>query len=195
MTELVLRAEMAIRAAHAASDAAGKHRLLVALDGRCASGKTTLAAALSAALSDIGCTVLHMDDFFLRPEQRTPSRLSTPGENIDHERFLSEVLRPLAEGEMPIYRPFSCRTQTVGDAVDLALAPIVLIEGSYACHPRLRDRYDLRLFLSVDPKTQMDRILARNGDAAAIAFRDRWIPLEEAYIAACAPQTVCLCLS
>ncbi len=169
--------------------AEGRARTLVALDGRCAAGKTTLAAAISDAL---GCTVLHMDDFFLRPEQRTPERLATPGENIDHERFLAEVLGPLHEGRPVLYRPFSCRTQTVGDPTPLTPTAIVLVEGSYACHPALRDHYDLRLFLSVDPETQMARIRSRNGETGAEIFRTRWIPLEEAYISACRVREACV---
>ncbi len=184
------RAESLIRRGYAE---AGKHPFLVALDGRCAAGKTTLAASLAERLADIGCTVLHMDDFFLRPEQRTPERLSTPGENIDHERFLAEVLQPMCAGKPMVYRPFSCRTQTVGEAARLTVHPIVLVEGSYACHPALRAFYDLRLFLSVDPATQMARIRERNPATAEI-FRTRWIPLEEAYIGAHNPQAVCVLL-
>ena len=58
--------------------------LLIAVEGRCASGKTTLASALQ---KELGCCVFHMDDFFLRPEQRTRERLLTAGGNIDYERF------------------------------------------------------------------------------------------------------------
>ena len=43
--------------------------LLVALDGRCAAGKTTLARMLGERY---GWPVVHLDHFFLRPEQRTP---------------------------------------------------------------------------------------------------------------------------
>ena len=52
-----------------------------------------------------------MDHFFLRPEQRTPERLRTPGENVDHERFLEEVLCPLRAGRVFWYRPFDCSVQ------------------------------------------------------------------------------------
>ena len=66
---------------------------LVAIDGRCASGKTTLAALLQKQIQD--CYVVHMDHFFLREEQRTKERLETPGGNVDHERVLADVLQPL----------------------------------------------------------------------------------------------------
>ena len=41
-----------------------KDAVIVAIDGKCTSGKTTLASKL-AELYD--CNVFHMDDFFLRP--------------------------------------------------------------------------------------------------------------------------------
>ena len=61
-----------------------KDFVVVAIDGKCTSGKTTLAARL-AEIYD--CNVFHMDDFFLRPEQRTPERFAQIGGNVDYERF------------------------------------------------------------------------------------------------------------
>ena len=50
--------------------AATQPRVLVAIDGRCAAGKTTLAASLQAQLE---CNVFHMDDF---SSARSSARLS-----------------------------------------------------------------------------------------------------------------------
>ena len=161
--------------------------LIVAIDGRCASGKTTIATELARRLK---AELIHMDDFFLRPEQRTQERLSTPGGNIDHERFLEEVLIPLCRGEVVSYRPFSCATQALGEPISVPAASVILVEGSYACHPCLRDHYGLRIFLTVNPEEQMHRLRLRNG-AYAEVFRDRWIPLEESYFGACDVQNCC----
>ena len=49
--------------------------VFVAIDGPCTSGKTTFAAMLNRRF---GGNVLHMDDFFLRPEQRTAARYAQP---------------------------------------------------------------------------------------------------------------------
>ena len=178
-------AEGRIQALLAAIEEAGQRGsrkpLLVAIDGRCASGKSTIAAALAERL---GATLIHMDDFFLRPEQRSEERLAIPGENIDHERFLAEVLLPLREGSTVTYRPFSCARQALGEAVEAAVTPIVIIEGSYALHPRLRGMYDLRIFFTVDPGEQLSRLEKRN-PAFLSSFKERWIPLEEAYFSAC----------
>lgn len=164
--------------------------VLAALDGRCASGKTTLAGALGERY---GWQVIHMDHFFLRPEQRTPERLSTPGENVDHERFLEEVLCPLKEGRSACYRRFDCHTMALGEPIRVEPGPVILVEGAYACHPRLWDYYDLRAFLTVEPELQRMRILARNGPERLQVFQERWIPLEESYLSAWDVERRCDC--
>lgn len=156
-------------------------QVVVALDGRCGSGKTTLAARLQ---KDLRCSVYHMDDFFLRPEQRTEERLSQPGGNVDHERFLEEVLLPL-QGTQPItYRPYLCTQQRLGSPVTVGANRLTVVEGAYACHPKLWAHYDLRVFLSVAPDEQMRRIEKRSGPEKAAMFAQRWIPFEERYFKA-----------
>lgn len=155
---------------------------LIAVDGRCAAGKTTLAERLHETA---GWGVFHMDSFFLRPEQRTAERLSTPGENVDHERFLEEVLIPLKDGAEKItFRPFDCGEQSLAAPISVKAARVCVIEGSYSCHPKLWDFYDLRIFLTVDPEEQMRRIVRRNGSEKAKQFAEKWIPLEETYFSA-----------
>ena len=70
---------------------------LVAIDGPCGGGKSTLADDL--LFNYPGTQIFHMDDFFLQPAMRNEKRLSQPGGNIDYERFLSEILQPLSRGE------------------------------------------------------------------------------------------------
>jgi len=155
--------------------------VIVAIDGRCGAGKTTLAGALA---EETGYPVVHMDDFFPQPFQRTAERLAMPGENVDHERFYREVLEPLRSGRPAFVRPYDCRTGEIGEPVPVPDAPLIIVEGSYSCHPALWDDYDLRVFLDVGPMTQMRRITERNGAEKAKEFKNRWIPLEERYFAA-----------
>lgn len=156
--------------------------LIIGIDGRCAAGKTTLAAGLQA---EIGCAVFHMDDFFLRPEQRTEERLRAAGGNVDRERFLEEVLLPLKNGESTVvYRPYDCKSQTLREEVKVRTAAVNIVEGSYSLHPSLWDFYDLRVFLTVSPEEQTRRIILRNGRENSEIFMSRWIPLEEKYFAA-----------
>ena len=81
--------------------------LVLALDGRCGSGKTTLANALAAQLP--GCTLLRTDDFYLPPAQRIPDWAHTPCANMDLTRLRDEALRPAYGGQPLSYRAYSCR--------------------------------------------------------------------------------------
>lgn len=165
-----------------------KNRLLIAVDGRCASGKTTFADTLQKR---IGCTVIHTDHFFLRPEQRTEQRFSEAGGNMDYERLREEVLLPLSEGKNFSYRKFDCGKMELSSEIDVIPTSVTVIEGSYSCHPTLWEFYDLRIFFTTDPQEQLRRIRIRNGSKAVSQFRERWIPLEEKYFDVCKIQERC----
>ena len=154
-----------------------KERVLVAIDGSCAAGKTTLAETLSKMYD---CNVFHMDSFFLRPSQRTPERYRETGGNVDYERFREEVLEPLLEGMSFSYRPYDCKTATLQEAVEVCPKGLNLIEGSYSLHPYFGDVYDLRVLLTVSPELQKERILQRPAFLHE-SFFQKWIPMEQKY--------------
>lgn len=164
-----------------------KH-LIIAIDGRCGAGKTTVAACLQERY---GCKVIHMDHFFLRPEQRTKERLAEAGGNVDYERFREEVLKPLGTEKPFSYRPYSCVEQKLLEPVCVETGEITVIEGSYSCHPFLRAAYDVRVFLTVEAEEQMRRIERREGSSQAEIFRKRWIPMEENYFSLCQVREAC----
>ena len=158
---------------------AAQERVLLAIEGGAAGGKTTLSRELSELYP--GSAVFHADDFFLRPEQRTPERFAQPGGNMDRERLEAEVLAPLRRGEAAVYRPFDCGTMTLRPPVTVRPARLNIVEGAYSLHPSLEKYYDLSVFLDVTPETQRRRILSRNGAEWGQRFFERWIPLETAY--------------
>ena len=169
--------------------AAGKSGpAILAIDGRCASGKTTLGKTLAA---EWDATLFHMDDFYLQPHQRTAERLAEPGGNVDRERFLAEVLLPLTNGKPVPYRRFNCGTLKFEPTEIIKPKDIAIVEGSYSCHPVLREYYSLRIFMDIAPEKQMERIIRRNGPETAERFRTLWIPLEEAYFTACEVREKC----
>lgn len=161
---------------------------VLAIEGGSASGKTTLAALLEKIY---GCTVFHMDDFFLRPEQRTPERLTEIGGNVDRERFLSEVLLPLRRGETIHYRPYDCSSGTMAPPTPVAPQPLVVVEGAYSMHPELAGYYDFSVFLDISPEAQKARIGKRNSPAMAKRFFEEWIPLELRYFEKTKPHERC----
>lgn len=157
--------------------------VLIAVDGRCAAGKSTLAAWLKERFE---CTVnvIHMDDFFLQPYQRTRQRMEEPGGNIDYERFEKEVMYSLSRFENFSYQIYDCKIKKLSSRIYVEPAEISIVEGSYSCHPALWDFYTLQIFLDVEPEEQLRRICGRNGAEAVSVFRDKWIPLEEKYFTA-----------
>lgn len=162
-----------------------RERVFVAIDGPCTSGKTTLATVLQRRF---GGNVLHMDDFFLRPEQRTPERFAEPGGNVDRERFEDEVLAPLAAGNIVQYRPWDCHTGDFAASHSVEPARLTIVEGSYSMHPALRGYYDLMICLTIDSGEQLRRLEARNPRMLQ-RFIDEWIPLENRYFASTETRT------
>jgi len=156
---------------------AEKDMVIVAIDGKCTSGKTTLSSKL-AEIYD--CNVFHMDDFFLRPEQRTPERFAEIGGNVDYERFREEVLLPLKFRKAFSYRPFDCSTFTLAAPVTVTPKKLNIVEGTYSHHPYFGNSYDLKILLTVDEETQRQRILERPAFLHK-RFFEEWIPIENCY--------------
>ena len=163
---------------------AEKDMVIMAIDGKCTSGKTTLASKL-AEIYD--CNVFHMDDFFLRPEQRTPERFAEVGGNVDYERFQEEVLLPLKSGKAFSYPPFDCSTFTLAVPVSVTPKKLNIIEGTYSHHPYFGNPYDLKILLTVDEENQRQRILERPSFLHK-RFFEEWIPMENRYFDALQEQ-------
>ncbi len=154
-------------------------RCIIAIDGKCGSGKSYLARLISGVYP---CSVIHMDDFFLRPSQKTEERLLEIGGNVDYERFKEEVIDPLSkDAQVFEYQRYDCMQQRLGSSVRCWRKKLTVIEGSYSCHPYFGDNYDLKIFLDLDAKTQEHRILERNGAYMLTRFINEWIPKENQY--------------
>ena len=151
--------------------------ILVAIDGSCTSGKSTLGMMLA---QELDANLFRVDDYFLRPEQRTAERLAEIGGNVDYERFREEVLLPLKEGKPFAYRPYDCSTGVLKQPVEVAPKHINIIEGSYSHHPYFEDPYDLKVFLKISPETRLQRIGMRPAFLRK-RFLEAWIPMEQQY--------------
>ncbi len=154
---------------------------IVAIDGRAASGKSTSAELLKAALQG---QVIHMDDFFLPKELRTDERLAQPGGNIHYERFAAQVLQSIGQPGELTYDKFDCGIMDYVGQVTVPASRFIIVEGAYSCHPCFGDYADLTVFSDVTEDEQARRIISRNGEKMAEMFKNRWIPMEEKYFSA-----------
>lgn len=152
--------------------------VVLSIDGDCGSGKSTLAEVLRQIYD---CSIIRIDDFFLRKEQRTPERVAEIGGNIDYERFSDEVLSQLRMQNSFAYRPYNCMVQKLDEPILIASKRLMIVEGSYSQHPLFDGFYDLKVFLSIPSKIQHARILERNGAQMYEKFEKIWIPMEKRY--------------
>ena len=139
-----------------------KPRMLLAIEGGSASGKSTLAELLTGIYPD--AALFHADDYFLRPEQRTPERFAQPGGNMDRERLEAEILAPLSRGGDVVYRPFDCETMSLSEPRRSRAARLNIVEGAYSLHPSLETVLRPVGFPGrSSPESQRRRVLERNG--------------------------------
>lgn len=154
---------------------------VIAIDGRCAAGKTTFAKALARVT---GAGLIHMDDFFLPGELKTDARLKEPGGNIHYERFIAEVLPGLRNVAGFEYTRYDCEKMELGAIRRVPAGLLRIVEGAYSCHPKFGNYMDLKIFCDVKQLEQRIRIKQRDGENSLPIFLDKWIPREERYFAA-----------
>ncbi len=148
---------------------------IIFIEGGAAAGKTTFAAKLGKRLC---AELFHIDDFFLPPEKKTKERLLESGGNFDRERFLAEVLLPLAAGKPFSYCKYDCKSGGMSPEIAAGESDVAIIEGVYSMHPELRKYGNFGIFLEISPGEQEERLKQRQNYAD---FVNIYLPLEQKY--------------
>lgn len=169
------------------SRAKDKRRFIVAVAGPPGAGKSTLAEALREALATRGETVeilpmdgFHMDNGILSARGLLP-RKGAP-ETFDVRGF-ADVLKAVRQADEEVLVPVFDRSREIAIASARPIAPdthIVLAEGNYllidaAPWSRLRDMFDLTIFVGPSEDVLRERLIARwvhyGLDEAGIAWK------------------------
>lgn len=159
--------------------------MIVGVDGRQGSGKTTLADDLAAAVP--GAVVVHTDD------------VAWWESFFDWDHLLAAgVLVPLRRGGDVSYRPPAWDRRNRPGAIDVpATAPLVVVEGVGATRRGLTTLLDATVWVQADHDEATRRGIARDGSTPeAVAFWQEWAAEEERFLAADRPwerATVTLC--
>lgn len=152
-------------------------KIIIAIEGSCASGKTTLSKEFEKIFN---CNVIHMDDFFLPFEMRTEDRMKEIGGNIDYERFKAEIAENITDDYEFSYGKFDCSTGKISKNVIIKPKKINVIEGVYCMHPEYDHIYNLRIFLEIDDDEKIRRLRNRSPEKLE-RFMNEWIPKENSY--------------
>ncbi|CAN5549140.1 uridine kinase [soil metagenome] len=173
------------------------HPARVAVDGRSAAGKTTLADKLAKAVHSYGREVVRasIDDFH-RTDHRERRRVGwTPqsyyDQGYDYQTFTEFMLDPLGPGGNR-----SCRTKfydSLNDRqfpetwISIRDQAVAIVDGIFLLRPGLADRWDFIIWLDIDMETMVQR--ARDRDVEWVGsvtevedrYRRHWIPTHELY--------------
>ncbi len=194
----ITRAELLDQLAKQIVQLSKQEPTLVAIDGRSAAGKTTLANELAAHLQQYGHHVLRssIDDFHPpRHKHRSGEQSYTPSsyyaEGYDYAAFRNHVLEPLRQDDSR-----RCRLTLWDRFHDIAFPEqrieaendtILIVDGIFLLQPNLQHFWNYVIWLDIDWDTMLERAVQRDtawvGNAALVLERYRtfWIPTHLLY--------------
>jgi uridine kinase len=172
--------------------------VVVAIDGRSGSGKSTVAQALAP---DINAAIVPDDDFFaanvsdIEWDTRTPEQRAA--EAIDWRRLKREAIEPLRAGRPALWYalnlqagPRSDGTFSLQEALTvLDPRPVVLLDGAYSARPELADVLDVRVPVEAVPYTRQARLEEREAPDILRRWHARWDAAEQHYFTRVRPPT------
>ena len=141
-------------------------KVLIALEGRCASGKTTI----SKLIKDV--TLIHIDDFF---DEKKEDRL-----NYKELINLLNRIKYAKVGEIIEYNAFSCRDWKYYKK-EITVNNVILFEGVYSYSEEIRDYFDKVIFSVISKDEQLYRLNKRENEYYLQKYLNEWIPREEEY--------------
>jgi len=181
------------------------HPLRVAVDGRTASGKTTIADELAMTLKDKERDVIRTSiDGFHRPQQERYARGRHSAEGYYHDArdlsaISSHLLIPLGPGGNLHYRTASFdleKEQPIEQEPQLASTKAILIvDGTFLQRPELRDNWDVKIFIETSEEISELRGIGRDAErlggmnAAKVLYALRYKPAFALYDTLCAPRS------
>ncbi len=160
-----------LAAAAAGAAAATGRRLVVLVDGRSGTGKTTLGDALAARL---GAGVVHLDDVYP----------GWDGLRAASDAVVSDVLGPPSG-----YRRWDWERSEPTSWVSIEPDAPLVVEGCGAVSRASAPLATLRVWLEADDEVRRDRAIGRDGEVFAREW-ERWAAQERAFIAAEEPRAL-----
>ena len=156
--------------------------VLVALDGRSAVGKSTLAQQIATRTAAL---VIDGDDFY-RGGGDAFWQARNPAEKVDLAidwRRQRVLLTKLRRGEPAWWEPYEWGADDGRMDAEVRVGPaaVVVLDGAYSARPELADLFALRVLLDVPRETRRERLLRREGERYRAEWEARWSEAEDLY--------------
>lgn len=139
--------------------------ILIAIDGRSCSGKTTLASELEEAL---GATVVHLEYLYN----------GWDGLEAGIETAVSHVLEPMSRREDAVVPQWDWYAGGWGEALDVPVPGVLILEGVGAASACVRDYASLTIWLELPESQRRARAHVRDWETFA-AHWDQWAAQED----------------
>jgi uridine kinase len=171
-----------------------KNPVLVAIDGRSGTGKSTLAQAIASRVQ--GRIVLG-DDFYSGGTDDAWQGMSAAEKVekvMDWQRMRTQVLEPLLANKPASWHPldFQPGIGWVGwkhETVILHPAPVILVDGVYSARPELADLVDVAVLVSANDEERRKRLDLREGQGFMQRWHALWDAAEDYYITQICPPS------
>ena len=159
----------------------------IAVAGESGCGKSTLSAQLRKSLTEMGYHVvlLHQDEYFKLPPQKNHDArvndFSWIGPQEVRLDLLDEhigIIKQHTEKTIVIPRMDWLNDVEKTDKIDISLADIVIVDGTYTC---LLNNIDYKIFINTDHKSTLNNRLKRNRETIT-GFIERVLEKESSII-------------
>lgn len=165
--------------------------ILVALDGRSGTGKSSIAKELAEQLDGL---VIISDDFWVGgsdEEWRKKSPKEKSETAIDWKRLRTQVLEPLLKGKPASWKTFNWEKGEGLSFETIHADPkkLIILDGAYSARPELQDLIDLSILVETrNDHTRRERLLKREGKDFMRNWHSIWDESEDHYFQTVRPK-------
>ncbi|HBP26136.1 MAG TPA: hypothetical protein DD618_04215 [Acholeplasmatales bacterium] len=142
---------------------------VIAFDGKCASGKSSVAQLLA---NELGATIIPADDFMDGSDAEI---------GINSKRLINDVLTKLQPEKPLSYGRYDCSTKKMETIKIPKVGNWVILEGAYSANSAIRKYLNLIAYFGISDAEQTARLKKRSPENFE-DFQNKWIPRENRYL-------------